>query len=475
MDRAADGRPRMRTCPKPPSPTRRFAGSCGAGRPWRSGSLAIAGVFAFLLAISRIPGIETVFPWPVGFFHKGLVIHVVFSFVVWFLAVFGALLLVAANQAAGGRPRFEGLGKAAVTGMALATPLLFVPALLDRGEPTLNNYVPVIIDPLYYAGLAVMGASMALAVLRLLLNLRRGMATALDPMPTVMAGAGLVYVVALICFVVSYARLAGDAPTHAFNEDLFWGGGHILQFLNTLLLVVAWSVLAAFVFGPSVPGRGVVLAAAALLVVSVLPAPFFYLVFEPFSAEHAGAFTTLQYAMAPPTVLVAAAIALRRNRQLPWREPAFLCLVLSVTVFAVGGGLGLFVDGADTRTPAHYHGVIAGVTLAFMGLFYVTFLPLLERSPKRGKLMFAQIYLFAGGQLAACVGLFLAGGFGAPRKTAGAAQGLEAMGAIVGMALNGIGALFAVLGGILFIWVAAAALLKSPREKNPPTVEAQRL
>jgi hypothetical protein len=359
--------------------------------------------------------------------------------------------------------------------MALATPLLFVPALLDRGEPTLNNYVPVIIDPLYYAGLAVMGASMALAVLRLLMNLRRGTANALDPMPTVMAGAGLVYVVALICFVVSYARLAGDAPTHAFNEDLFWGGGHILQFLNTLLLVVAWSVLAAFVFGPSVPGRGVVLAAAALLVVSVLPAPVFYLVFEPFSAEHAGAFTTLQYALAPPTVLVAAAIVLRRNRPLPWREPAFLCLVLSVTVFAVGGGLGLFVDGADTRTPAHYHGVIAGVTLAFMGLFYVTFLPLLERSPKRGKLMFAQIYLFAGGQLAACVGLFLAGGFGAPRKTAGAAQGLEAMGAIVGMALNGIGALFAVLGGILFIWVAAAALLKSPREKNPPTVEAQRL
>jgi len=439
------------------------------------GSLAIAGVFAFLLALSRIPGIETVFPWPLGFFHKGLVIHVVFSFVVWFLAVFGALLLVAAKEAAGGRPRLAGLGKAAVAGMVLASPLLFVPALLDRGEPTLNNYVPVIIDPLYYAGLALMGVSMALAVLRLLLNLRRRTVATLSPMPSAMAAAGLVFTVALICFAVAYALLAGEEPSHGFNEDLLWGGGHILQFLNTLLLVVAWSVLAAHALGPSALGRGIVLVAAGLLALSVLPAPFFYLLFEPFSAEQAGAFTNLQYALAPPTVLVAGAIALHLSRPLPWREPAFLYLALSVAVFAAGGVLGLFVDGADTRTPAHYHGVIAGVTLAFMGLFHVTFLPLLERSLKCGKLLFAQIYLFAGGQLAACIGLFLAGGFGAPRKTAGDAQGLVEMGAVAGMALNGIGALFAVVGGILFIWMAASALLKPPPEKNRSTAEAQGL
>ena len=30
----------------------------------------------------------------------------------------------------------------------------------------------------------------------------------------------------------------------------------------------------------------------------------------------------------------------------------------------VGAFLGLFVDGADTRTPAHYHGVIAAIMLA---------------------------------------------------------------------------------------------------------------
>ena len=98
----------------------------------------------------------------------------------------------------------------------------------------------------------------------------------------------------------------------------------------------------------------------------------------------------------------------------------------------------------------------------FMGLFYEVFLPLLKRPLVRGKSVYVQIYLFACGQFAACIGLFLAGGFGAPRKTAGDAQGLDEFGAIVGMTLNGIGALFAVVGGIMFIWMVARALLRAP-------------
>lgn len=426
------------------------------------GSLAIAGVFAALLAVSRVPGVESVFPWPLEFFHKGLVIHVVFSFVVWFLAVFGALLQLAARNLVDETPRFDWLGKLAVLGMATSFPLLFIPALLDRGEPTLNNYVPVIIDPLYYAGLIMMGVAMTLAVARLLLN----RPTLSKPTPLVgpMVGAGLIFIVALVCFGLAFSELTDQPPSHAFNEELFWGGGHVLQFLNTLLMLVGWSILASSAAGRPVPGSGVMLTAVALLVLSAAAAPVFYFVLEPFSAEQTLAFTNLQYALAVPTLIVAVGSLNWIRRPLPWTRPAFLCLVLSMAVFAAGGVLGLFVDGADTRTPAHYHGVIAGVSLVFMGLFYEVFLPRLGRPLGRGKTIYVQIYLFAGGQLAACIGLFLAGGFGAPRKTAGDAQGLEVMGAIVGMTLNGIGALFAVVGGVLFIWLVARALL-GPSER----------
>lgn len=428
------------------------------------GSLAIAGIFAVLLAVSRIPGVETVFPWPLGFFHKGLVIHVVFSFVIWFLAVFGALLQLAAHQSTGQTPRFAWLGTLSVMAMAAAFPLLFIPALLDRGEPTLNNYIPVIIDPLYYAGLAAMGAAMTLSVVRLLLNrpaLSKG-----SPLVGPLTGAGIIFLVAMICLGLALVELGSEALSFAFNEDLFWGGGHILQFLNTQLMLLGWGVLATSTAGRPVPGPVVMLTATVLLTLSVLAGPVFYFTFEPFSAAQRDAFTNLQFALAPPSILVAATVVhYWIRRPLPWTSPAFLCLALSMTVFAVGGFLGLFVDGADTRTPAHYHGVIAGVSLVFMGLFYEVFLPLLGRPIGRGKMVYTQICLFAGGQLAACIGLFLAGGFGAPRKTAGDAQGLDGIGAIVGMTLNGIGALFAVVGGILFIWMVAKALLKDPETK----------
>ena len=51
-------------------------------------SLGVAGLFALLLALSRVPGAEDMIPWPIQFFEKGLVIHVVLSFVVWFLSLF---------------------------------------------------------------------------------------------------------------------------------------------------------------------------------------------------------------------------------------------------------------------------------------------------------------------------------------------------------------------------------------------------
>lgn len=476
------------------------------------GSLAIAGAFAFLLALSRVPGIETVFPWPLGFFHKGLVIHVVFSFVVFFLAVFAALVVTvgAAGDPLGRRStgRSTGLGSGAVWCMALALPLLFVPALLDRGEATLNNYVPTIIDPLYYTGLVIMAAAVALPALRFLLTAGRarsrtsGDRSATGPLIVAVAAAAVTYLLAIACFAIAWLLLAGfvpgheaaGPPSHAFNEELFWGGGHVLQFLNTQVLILAWVMLAAVAGRRAGPVAWAGATASVLLTVAAAAAPIFYVVYEPFVAEQTLAFTNLQYALGPAAAIVLAAIALAPRADARGSLPvppmpeagqeaaragqagraahearlAVLCLALSAALFAVGGAFGLFVDGADTRTPAHYHGVIAAVTVAVMGLFYIRFLPALGRAAAQRKVRTVQLSLFSGGQLTACIGLFLAGGFGAPRKTAGAAQGLEGLGATIGMAMNGIGALIAIIGGIMFIWLAGAALIGArPAQRRP--------
>ena len=424
------------------------------------GALAVAGVFAFLIALSRVPGVESVLPWPVGFFHKGLVIHVVFSFVVWFLAVFGALLCLDAAKLVDGTLRLAGLGTLGVLAAAVSTPLLFVPALLDRGEATLNNYVPVIIDPLYYAGLVVLGAGVALAAVRHLVNLPGRPRTPL----TLGLGAGaVIYLIALACFAIAAVKLGAEPLSHAYNDELFWGGGHVLQDLNTLLFILCAAMLAAAGARSWSCAPRFLYVATAMLVVTAAAAPVVYAVHPAFSAEQAEAFTDLQWALLPPVLVAAAAIARVAWQHPQWRQPAMRCLVLAAVVFALGGSFGMFVDGADTRTPAHYHGVIGGVTLTFMGVFYASLMPALGRPIAVTRLLRWQVWLYAVGQMAQCVGLFVAGGHGAPRKVAGAAQGLDGLWARVGMGLNGFGGLIAVIGGVLFVWIVGTALLRSRR------------
>lgn len=424
------------------------------------GALAIAGVFAVLLAVSRIPGIEAVMAWPVGFFHKGLVIHVVFSFVVWFLAVHALLaVLTEAEATASAGAWSSGPGLTAAGAAVVALPLLFVPALRDHGEATLNNYIPVIIDPLYYIGLAMLLAAVMLPAGRLLVTGRRAQVLA-SPVVAAITGASAAYAMALCCFLIAWALLAGTSPSHAFNEDLFWGGGHILQFVNTLLLFAAWFLLAAALpLGRRLP-RAPSLVACLILVVLAAAGPPFSLAFTPFSEAQREAFTNLQYGLGAAAIPAGIALVAARPRPWPWRDPAALCLALSAALFVVGGFLGLFVDGNDTRTPAHYHGVIAAVTLAFMGLFYRVVLPRLERPEPAARWQRRQIHLFAWGQLVACIGLFIAGGHGAPRKVAGSAQGLDGILPMLGLGMNGLGGLVAVVGGVVFVVLALGALLR---------------
>ncbi len=438
-------------------------------------SLAIAGVFALLLAISRIPGVENVLPWPLDFFNKGLVIHVVFSFIVWFLAVFGAISSIVIGRLSDG-PQVPWLDKILLVAAYGSTVALFVPSFMNTGEATLNNYIPAITDPLYYAGLAVLGGAVGVMALRLIAAVPGSDGRWKEPLCFGALIAALIYLLALVEFAITAQRLAGDDFSYAYNEALFWGGGHTLQFLNLTLLFVALGALMVVAFDGrfTIPGRLPV--AAYLLLATTATVGLYITVAEaPDGDAYWAMFTDLQYGMAVPSLLfgLAVGLAIMKIRSdgepLPWADPAFLCLVLSPLVFALGGVLGLFVDGADTRTPAHYHGVIAGINLSFMGLFYGLFLPLLGRGLKRSKALSAQIWMFGGGQLLASIGLFMAGGYGTPRKTAGAAQNLSDLGAIVGMYLNGIGALIAVSGGIMFIWMVARALLGKPSFGQSPS------
>ncbi|MCP4937215.1 MAG: hypothetical protein GY927_24155 [bacterium] len=431
------------------------------------GSLAIAGLFALFTAASRIPGSNEYLSWPMDFFHKGLVIHVVFSFVIWFLAVFALLASLATYRLSKtGEIRMLWAGWAGAIITAISFPMLFVPGFIKETQAVLSNYIPAIDHPLYEIGLVFLFTGILLPIIRLLVNLPLRPRENHDHLShSTLFGSGI-FIVALICMAI--AILQSSPATNITYEHIFWGGGHVLQFLNTLLMLCGWVLLARFCSIDKVFDIDIARLATILLLICTLPALVFYFKFEPFSAKQTAGFTYLQLALGLPAILVAGSGFFsflrhyKTNGSLPWGNLPFLCLVLSMVVFGIGGLLGFMVDGADTRTPAHYHGVIAGVNLTFMGLFMFFVLPVLGETMRSGKTVRLVILMFGLGQMLASIGLFMAGGYGAPRKAA-ADTYVAVDGAVVGLYLNGIGALVAVIGGAIFIWIILAALLRPAR------------
>ncbi|HSV28755.1 MAG TPA: cytochrome C oxidase subunit I [Candidatus Omnitrophota bacterium] len=406
------------------------------------GALAVAGALALLLALSRTPGVQHWLPWGADFFHKGLVTHVVFSFQVWFLAMLGVL---AALCGAGG-----------MAGPAVATAgaaLLLVPTLAGWGEPSLNNYVPVLDHPLFLAGLALLAAGVAAGTTLL----RPSLAPARFGTATAVVGLWA----ALACFALALMLIPPDTDRALHLERLFWGGGHVLQFVNTALLMVAWQALAQAAFGRGALPPALARASFAALGLFTLAAPLLYRL-DVLGLAHRQAFTQLLwYGLPLPPLVMGLGVAwMLATRRRDWRSPAILSLALSLAVFGLGGGAGFFLGVADTRTPSHYHAVIGGVNLALMGLMHVFALPALGRAARPGRWLTAQFHLYGGGQALHAAGFYIAGLAGVARKTAGADQGLDSGLKLVSMGMVGLGAAVAVLGGVLFVATVLALLLK---------------
>jgi hypothetical protein len=436
-------------------------------RAWAAlaiGSLAVAGIMAVLVAVSRIPGIQAFGLWPLDFFAKGLVIHVIFSLVVWFLTVFALLVSMATAKIAPEGVRFAALGGVGAMAAAAAYPLLFFTAFDHTSAASLNNYIPVIQHRAYYDGLAILALAIAMPVARLLLNIPARWRE-MPPLASAMSAGSIIYLIAMVCFGIAIYLSWGTTPSKELNELLFWGGGHMLQFLFCLLMLTGWFVLGRLSLGEEVIGAGSLSMAALILMAFTLPGPYLFRAFDMSGAMFREVFSKLQFVMVLPTLMVGVPLLFgimraKENGPLPWRDPAFVALVLSMTVFGVGGVMGNLITGSDTRTPAHYHGVITGVSLAAVGLMLSFCLPALDRAPRNSRMLRLQIWLYGGGQLFACIGMFLAGSHGAPRKTPTSLSALTD-GAVIGMFLNGIGALFAIAGGVMIVITVIRALWPS--------------
>jgi cytochrome c oxidase subunit 1 len=431
-------------------------------------SLVGAGLFSLLLVLARTPTIQEWLPF-IDFFRVALVVHVDLSVLIWLLSIAGVLWALSTDRDLPGWDRISFWLAASGTAVVVISPFI------GAADPLMNNYVPVLRHPVFYTGLGLFTAGVMSHLLRSAMTFS-GLTTHLDGAAALQVGtklAALTAAVAIAAFIASLVAIPSNMEGQAYFEFLFWGGGHVLQFTHTLLMMVVWVLLASnsacrFTLTPRLT-----LTYFLLMTLPVITVPFLYFAHDVVSPGHRLAFTELmKWGGLSSLPLGLAIVASLWKADKPIGEGRYLrsTLISSIALFTVGGVIGFMISGLDIVIPAHYHGSTVAVTIAFMGLCYYL-LPRLGFGELPPRLTFWQPIIYSGGQFLHIIGLAWTGGYGVQRKTAGLAQGLDRFSEVAGMGLMGLGGLISVIGGLLFLVVAYKSI--RGRKHIEPTIQSE--
>ncbi len=419
-------------------------------------TLLASGVFSLLLVLLRTPVLSELIPW-VDFFRTALVAHVDLSVLIWFLS-FTAIFWSLNN-----RKSAVIIDQLTLWITLAGTLLIIITPFSGQTHPIINNYIPVLNDRLFLTGLIIIALSFALFSIRSVLSFSLPDLNQLQSVPQIAVFLSIVTLIfTLAAQLYSYLSLQPGGNIHTYFEFLFWGSGHTLQFSHVLLLYVAWMWMSSAT-GVTYSLRPAVYAALFVLCfLPVLIVPVIYFLFPVLSPEHRIYFTELMRLGGLTALPLGTLIALNifnRSAINDIQKPVRIAFVCSVVLFTSGGVLGFMIEGVNVVIPAHYHGSIVGVTLAFMGISYLL-LPVFGYKAPAGKLVKYQPVVYATGQMMHIIGLAWSGGYGVQRKTAGADQALKSLEQIAGMGLMGLGGLIAIIGGILFLVVILASIYR---------------
>ena len=450
-------------------------------------ALALAGFYSIVLVILRTPQLSQIIS-DKSVFKSSLVIHVNLSVLAWLLSItciiwsYGSRRLYFSNI----------FSKLALAGIALMT----ISPLIGQSNPIMNNYVPILENVWFIIGLSLFGSSILYFSILVFINsfhdfsLKEEKYTA-QILPVVKLTSSLMYIMVWGCFALSYKEvmaLSNIFPIEIdyYYELLFWSGGHLLQFIYTQIVMFVWLVLAELWIGKRLIYYKVY---SSLFIINFILSLFvFYghLAYQMPEYEFTVFFTKhMQYCGGiAPTLLMAVLVTdifkfTRIKNNLTFVAIAFMA---SILVFFAGGLIGVLISGINLSIPAHYHGSIVGISIAFLGFAYIfcfrdsvfaipdntlskklfTFF-LASKQPiacsnspfSYSKWPNIQLIIITFGQLLHIAGLALAGGYGILRKNP---DGEIALAAKFYMGMLGGGGLIAIIGGLMFVYICVKRL-----------------
>jgi len=425
-------------------------------------ALGGAGALAVILVVMRVPGIASAAGLDPELGRRCLVVHVDLATGVWFFATLAGLVCLAKTRAR--RPRFASAGVLLATSGVV---VMLSSAVLDS-RVVLSDYVPVLDHPAFLVGLAAfaLGVVLETAWWRssggerwLPIEVQHGL-----------RASGAAFALALLTIVAAYMFRDPSATRTASYEDLFWGGGHVLQFAATAGMLACWLLLFHEAVGTrAITARG----AAAVFVLLVIPTalgPVLVL-----TRQEPVAFTRLMELGIFPAVVIltiaGAAAALRHGRpsdlHWPLQTIAARGLFIGVAMTFLGFVLGAQIRGNTTLTPAHYHISIGAVTVSFMTTVLIL-LPRFGVPIAHPRLAMWQPGIYGGGQTLFASGLAIAGFWGhSGRKLYDAQRIVTAPVERIGWTIAGVGGLLAFAAGILFVVLVVSSVRRAAAVAHP--------
>jgi cytochrome c oxidase subunit 1 len=463
--------------------------------------LAIGGLFGLLVALTRWQAIHLL---PSDLFYLVLTAHGLDVLLVWIIFFEVAVLYFASAVLLNCRLATPRMAWVAFALMLIGALITNITVIQGGSSVMFTSYVPMKASPNFYLGLILfaVGALIACFIFLGTLVIAKEEKTYEGSVPLVTFGALTACIIAIFTIASGAIILL---PTWLWSlgyishidtvmyKLVWWGMGHSSQQINVSAQVAIWYAVAAIVLGAKPLSEKVSRTAFFLYILFLQLACAHHMLVEPglsaewkvFNTSYAMYLAVLGSLIHGMTVPGAIEAAQRKNgytrgafdwlRRAPWGNPAFAGMFLSLVLFGFLGGISGVVLGTEQinlmlhntlYVPGHFHAtVVAGTTLAFMAITYLLLPLIFQKQVIWPKLAKMQPYLFGIGVAGISLFMMGAGTLGVSRRHwdisfADAALTFKyPAAAFLMLGLNGIFAIIAAVGGLLFVLIAVGTLL----------------
>jgi cytochrome c oxidase subunit 1 len=473
-------------------------------------SLLVGGLLGLLVALTRWPAVHLL---PAEAFYAVLTAHGINVLLFWIIFFEIAILYFASAVILNCRLATPWLAWVAFLLMVIGAVLVNVTVLQGDSSVMFTSYVPMQAAPNFYLGILLfaVGALIGVAVFFGTLVIAREERTYQGSIPLVTFGALTAAIIAVftiasgaIILIPTYLWSLGiiSSIDSVMYKVVWWAMGHSSQQINVSAHVAVWYAIAAIVLGAKPLSEKVSRGAFLLYILFLQLASAHHLLAEPGISSEWKVFNTsyamylavlgsMIHGMSVPGAIEAAqrGKGFTRGtfewlRKAPWGNPAFSGMALSVVMFGFLGGISGVVLGTEQinimmhntlYVPGHFHAtVVAGTTLAFMAVTYLVVPLIFRRELILKSVAKWQPYVFGIGAAGISVFMMGAGTLGVARRHwditfSDAVLSFEYPGtAFLMMGLNGVFALLAALGGVMYITVVVGSILFGKRRGDVP-------